>query len=552
MGLKQQPARATVGTHEDREPTTMQTHPASTAPPELPAPPPSAPLAAVARVAAGVLLALTQGFGLHLVNNNLADVQGSLGATLAEAGWLTTAYFSTGLWATLLMTKIRLHVGLRAFTVVSLWLFLAISALHLLTDNLASAIAVRAALGVAAAPLSTLAVFYMMEAMPQKLAPLALLIGFACLQLPGPLSRVIAPELLAAGRWHGLFLLDVALALLSVAAIHALPLAAQPRKPALERGDLLPFLLYATGLALLCVTLSRGRLAWWTDSAWLGWCLALAIGAIALYAIIDLHRANPLLDLRWLCSPYMLRFVLAVLLFRIVLSEQTLGVVGLLLALGQSNTQMRTLFTLASIGLLGGFALSIVVAARRGVPLLSVLAVVLVLLAAWIDSDATALSRPEQFYLSQTLLSVGLGLFFAASLLQGLGPVMEDGGRQLVSFLAAYSAAQFLGSLLGSALINTLIAQRQSFHYAALAEHLAFGDPQVTLRLAQLAGSVARVVSDPAARAQQGLALLQQQVSREAIVLAYNDLFAYTAVLAGAMFLWLSVLAMRALRRQSV
>jgi MFS family permease len=513
---------------------------------------PTAKALPLARATAGLLLGLTQGFGLFLVSNNLPDIQGSLGATAAEASWLTTAYFATALWATLLVTKMRLHFGLRAFTVASLWLFLAIGALHLTTDTLGSAIAVRAALGLAAAPLSTLAVFYIMDALPPKLAPLALLIGFACLQLPGPLSRVVSPDLLAAGRWHGLFLLDVALAALSVAAIHAVPLKPQPRRSAFEAGDLLPFLLYATGWALLCVTVSQGRLAWWTDAPWLGVCLALGIACMALYVLVDLDRPNPLLDLRWLARPYMLRFVLAVLLFRIVLSEQTVGVVGLMSALGQSNAQMQTLFSLVSIGLLAGFVLAAVVAIRRGAPLLAVFAVALVLCAAGMDSDATALSRPEQFYVSQTLLAVGLGLFFSASLLQGFGPVMADGGRQLVSFLAAFSAAQFMGSLLGSAWVGTWVARRQSFHYAALVEHLQIGDPQVTLRLAQLAGSVARVVTDPAARAQQGIALLHQQVSRESLVLAYDDLFACTAALAAAMLLWLTILAVRGLRRQSV
>ncbi len=541
------PQRETLGQGH----TAMTTDLTRVAPPDLAAGLHSPKALALARATAGVLLGLTQGFGLYLVTNNLSDIQGSLGATSAEASWLTTAYFATALWATLLVTKMRLHFGLRAFTVASLWLFLGISALHLLTNTLGSAIAVRAALGLAAAPLSTLAVFYMMEALPPKLAPLALLIGFACLQLPGPLSRVISPDLLAAGRWHGLFLLDVALAAMSVVAIHALPLKPQPRQRAFQAADLLPFVLYATGLALLCVTVSQGRLAWWTDAPWLGWCMALAIMCIALYILIDLNRPNPLVDLRWLTRPYMLRFVLAVLLFRIVLSEQTVGVVGLMSALGQSNAQMQTLFGLASAGLLAGFVLAAVIAVRRGTPLLSVVAVALVLCAAWMDSDATSLSRPEQFFVSQTLLAVGLGVFFSASLLQGFGPVMEDGGRQLVSFLAAFSAAQFLGSLLGSAWVSTWVAQRQSFYYAALAEHLQIGDPHVALRLAQLAGSVARVVTDPAARARQGLKLLHQQISRESIVLAYNDLFASTAVLAAAMLLWLSVLAIRGLRRQS-
>jgi hypothetical protein len=152
---------------------------------------------------------------------------------------------------------------------------------------------------------------------------------------------------------------------------------------------------------------------------------------------------------------------------------------------------------------------------------------------------------------SQTLLAVGLGLFFSASLLQGFGPVMEDGGRQLVSFLAAFSAAQFLGSLLGSAGVSTWVARRQAFHYSALVEQLAIGDPMVSQRLAQLAGSLARVVIEPTARAHQGVVMLHQQIGRESIVLAYDDLFAGTAALAAAMLVWLTVLAIRGLRRQS-
>ncbi|MBA4218421.1 MAG: MFS transporter [Roseateles sp.] len=499
----------------------------------------------------GLLLGLTQGFGLYLVSNNLSAIQGSLGATAAEASWLVTAYFATALSSTLLLTKVRLHFGLRPFAIGGLLLFLLVSALHLLTDDLVSALAVRAALGIAAAPLSTLAIYYMMEALPQRLAPVALLAGFACLQLPGPLSRVVSPDLLEIGRWHGLFLLDVALALISLAAIAALPLSPQPRRPAFDRGDLLAFPLYAVGLALLCVTISQGRLQWWTDSPWLGECLVGAIVCIGLYVLVDLNRAQPLLDLRWLAQPYMLRFVVAVLLFRIVLSEQTVAVVGLLTVLGQSNEQMRWLFLLASAGLLSGFVLALVVAVKRGAPLLSVLAVAMVLVAAWLDSDATAISRPEQFWLSQTLLSAGLGLFFSASLLQGFGPVLREGGRHMVSFLAAFSGAQFLGSLLGSAWINTLVAQRQTAHFAALAQHLAIGDPMVTRRLAELAGSVARWVNDPAARAQQGVSLLNQQLQRESFVLAYNDVFLCTAVMAAALLLWLSVLAWRGMRRQA-
>jgi hypothetical protein len=276
-----------------------------------------------------------------------------------------------------------------------------------------------------------------------------------------------------------------------------------------------------------------------------------AIACIGLYLLVDLNRSRPLLDLRWLASPFMLRFVVAVVLFRIVLSEQTIGVVGLMTALGQTNEQMQTLFALAVLGILAGFVIAIVVAARDGMQWLAPLAALLVIAVAWWDSDATALTRPSELYATQTLLAVAVAVFFAASVLLGYGPVIRDGSRNIISFLAAFSAAQYLGSLLGSAWISTLVAERQQWHYAALAQHLSAADPQVSARLAQLAGSMARVVTDPAARVAQGLSMLAQQVTRESIVLAYVDAFQAIAAIGVGMFVWLTALAWRASRRQA-
>jgi MFS family permease len=504
----------------------------------------------VACALAGTLCGLTQGFGLYLVTSNLSSILGSLGATTEEAGWLTTAYFSTALWSSLLLVKVRQHFGLRPFTELGLLCFVVVSGLHLMTDTVSAAIAARAALGIAAAPLSTLAVLYWIEALPQKLAPAGLLLGFAAMQVASPLSRIISPGLLEIGQWHGLFAIDTALAVLSFAVIAAVPLTPVPRQIAFSRGDLVSFPLYAAGLMLLCIVVSQGRIHWWLDAPWLGVCLALAIGCIGLYVAVELQRRNPLLDLRWLTGPYMLRFVIAVLVFRILLSEQTVGIVGLMAALGQGNEQMRWMFSLAAIATYGGFLLAIVIAGRGGTYWLGLISLALIAGAAWHDAGATSLTRPGELAVSQTLLALALALYFACALLLGFGPVVAEGGGRIVSFLAAFSAAQYMGSLLGTAWITTTTDHRLAWHYAALVQHLPASDSQVAARVALLGASVGRFVNDPAARANQGLTLLAQQVTRESLVLAFNDVFQYIAALAALTFVWFSVLTWRADRRQ--
>ena len=62
-----------------------------------------------------MLIGLAQGFTVYGVNNNLGALQGALGATAAEASWLSTAYFATAVSAVTLLTKMRLQYGLVRF-----------------------------------------------------------------------------------------------------------------------------------------------------------------------------------------------------------------------------------------------------------------------------------------------------------------------------------------------------------------------------------------------------------------------------------------------------
>ena len=496
-------------------------------------------------VALDLLSGLTQGLGIFLVNNNLTGIQGPLGATAAEASWLTTAYFATALSAAVLLTKMRLQFGLRRFAEWGIVVYLLISVVHLVAQDLSSAIAARAALGFAASPLTTLAILYMLEAVPKRLAPVGLLFGFATLQFGAPLSRILSESLLQNASWQGLQLLDVALACACLAAIVSVRLTPPPLMKVLNRGDAVSFLFYATGLALLCVVCTQGRVNWWTDTAWLGVCLAGSIGSLGLYVLIELRRARPLLDLRWLCSPYMLRLTFAVLLFRIVLSEQPTGAITLMNTLGFNNDQMHPLFGWVAFGTAVGFLLSLLALPTRSFRMPGLTALVLIFAAALLDGDSTSLTRPNDLYFSQTLLAIGTAMFLSSSLLLGFIPVIMDGMKNIVSFLAVFSASQQLGSLIGSAWLSTFLADRQKLHYAKLLEPLILADPQAAARIAQGAAAYAGVVNDPVQRGALGVASLAQQATRESFVLAYNDLFQLVALLSASTFVWLAYVAVR-------
>ena len=495
------------------------------APAAVPPPPPYVLRDGLAMAAVAVLLGITQGLGINLVNSNLTGVQGALGATATEASWLTTAYFATNISASVLLTKVRYQYGLRWFADIVIGVYLLLAVAHLFTQHLGSAVMVRAALGLAAAPISSLTVLYMMQAFPPAKIFTGVVLGFAALQIGAPLSRVISEDLLQIGQWQGLNMLDVALAILCMAAINVVRLRPMPTQQMFARGDGIVFALYASALALLCVVLTQGRLHWWSDTPWLGVCLAAALLLFGLYVAAELQREKPLLDLRWLMSPFMLRFMGAVLLFRIVLAEQTVGAVGLMNTLGFTNDQMHLLFLCVTLGTIAGFLAALVALPSQKFGVLGDIALVLIIVSALMDGDATVLTRPHDLYLSQTLLATASAMFLASALLQGFSNVIAGGMKNFITFIAAFGGGQALAGLIGQAWLSTLLVDRQRLHYSQLVEHIQLSDPQVAQRLAQLGGAYASSINDSAARATQGLTLLSQQVTQQSYVMAYNDLF---------------------------
>ncbi|CAN5622131.1 MFS transporter [soil metagenome] len=526
---------------EDMTGDVVESIPENIAEPPAPVSPPPAPpyvlSEGLAMGAVALLLGITQGLGVNLVNSNLTGVQGALGATATEASWLTTAYYATNISASLVLTKVRYQYGLRRFADIVIPVYLLMAVAHLFAQHLGSAMLVRAALGLVAAPLSSLTILYMMQAFPAPKAFVGVVLGFGALQLGAPMSRIISEDLLQLGQWQGLNMVDAALAILCVAAINVVRIRPMPTQQMFVKGDSIVFALYALALALLCVVLTQGRLHWWTDTPWLGMCLAGAVLCFGIYLAIELQREKPMIDLRWLVSPFMLRFIGATLLFRVVLSEQTVGAVGLMNTLGFTNDQMHLLFVWVTVGTALGFVAAMLVLPYGKFALLGDVALVLIMVAAWMDGNSTVLTRPHDLYVSQIMLAAATSMFLASALLQGFGHVIAGGMKNLISFIAVFSGGQALAGLVGQAWLATLVVDRQRLHYEQLVEHLQLSDPQVVQRLTQLGGAYASTLNDSAARTGQALTLLSQQVTQQSYVMAYNDLFHTVALVSTLGFL---------------
>ncbi|MFJ5382731.1 MFS transporter, partial [Cupriavidus sp. CER94] len=496
----------------------------------------------VAYFCVGVLIGLTGAFGNALVVANLNNIQGVFGLYSDEAAWLSTVYVMTNVCMSMLVIKFRQQYGLQRFTKVFLLSYALITGAHLLTHTFGTALLARAANGIAASGMSTLALYYIIQSLPARHRMRAVVIGFGVPQLATPLARTFSTGMLEAGNWQTLYQFEFGLSLLSLVTVALLPLPPSERIKAFEPLDFVTFALFAPGMALLCAVLGQGRILWWTEAPWLGYALCGAVILIAAALWIEHNRVNPLLNTRWLGSMAIIRFAVVATSVRILLSEQPYGAVGLLTALGMGNDQLISLYIVVSMATVAGIAASALTLNPQNLGRPIRISLILIAIGAFVDAGSTNLTRPQNMYFTQSLIAFAAVYFLGPTLLIGMGSALQRGMSHFVSFSALFSITQSLGGLAGSALLGTFQTWREKFHSHALVQGISLSDPLDAARLQLLSNVYSRVLADPVLRQTEGTMALAQQVTREANVLAFNDVFLVIGILSTVTFVWLLAL----------
>ncbi|MCF5517115.1 MFS transporter [Pseudomonas sp. PA-3-11C] len=486
----------------------------------------------------GVLVAITGGLGNALVIANLQYLQGALGATTAEMAWLPAAYVMTNVCMNLLLVKFRQQFGLRAFTEVFLVLYALVTFGHLFVNDLSSAIAVRAAHGMVGAALSSLGLYYMIQAFPAKWRLKALVLGLGTAQLALPLARLFSEDLLQIAEWRGLYLFELGLALICLGCVFLLKLPPGDRFKTFEKLDFLTFAILASGVALLCAVLSLGRIDWWLEAPWIGVASACSLVLIMAGLAIEHNRSNPMLMTRWLGSGVMIRLALAVVLIRMVLSEQSTGAVGFMQMLNMSYQQMHTLYVVMLAGAIAGLVVSALTINPAHLLMPLIISLALMATGSVMDSFSSNLTRPQNLYISQFLLGFGGTFFLGPTMVLGTKNVLTN-PRNLVSFSVMFGICQNLGGLIGAALLGTFQIVREKYHSSMIVEHLTLIDPLVAARVQSGGAAYGKIVADPELRNLMGIRSLATAATREANVMAYNDVFMLIAIIAILTMLWI-------------
>lgn len=468
----------------------------------------------LAYVLIGLLLIFCAGLQNGLLSANLAQVRGEFALDIMEGVWVQSAYLMGNAVMGFMWLKIRQHYSLQKFVRWTLLMMFISNMLQAFGGRFELELLARFIMGVGTSGLLTLGMFYAMQTFRAGAALIPLALSAGLMQAVSSLCYMISPTLLADGNVDALFVFQLGITLICLAAVMYLPLPKGFHTSALTWRDWLTFVLFAGGTALLCGYFSLGNVVWWTTD-WLGYLLAGGVGMIGLALWLEAGRDKPLINWHWISARQIVFFLLMAMLTRLFTTEQSVGAGGVLNLMGFTTEQLFDYYTIIFIASLLGLVLSIVTMNTKDIRRNTLIALLGIALGAYWDIGVSAQTPVSHFYASQAAIAFATFYFSGPVMLEGMVRALAEGIENIASFIAVYSATQVLGGLLGNAIFGAFVQIRTQVHLQNINQNI--------------------ILDNGTVNAQNALAVIQN-ANMEARILAYNDLFAWIAISASVGF----------------
>ncbi|HEV2829026.1 MAG TPA: MFS transporter [Pyrinomonadaceae bacterium] len=473
----------------------------------------------------------------RVISVGLPDLRGAMGFGFDEASWIPTAYNMAQMFIGPFSVFVGAMLGARRVLLYSGAIFTVCSILLPFSPNLRVMLCLQVLSGLSSGTFYPLALGYALTALPVRYVIYA--IGVYAMDILGatsvgtPLVGWYTEHL----SWHWIFWQSACLTPLMMLCIY-LALPQPPKregpKPALSwRG----FLYGSLGLSLIYGSLDQGERLDWLNS---GVIVGMLLTAAFLLAVAIIRRwlsPNPLVNAIFLVNRNTMILAVSLFSFRFLL----LGIAFLLpavLAVTQQYRPLQTgrvlLWLIAPVIIMGYVAARLMRRFDNRLVLASGFAIIAI--ACLIDAQLTSAWAGDNFFLTQIVMGLGLGMAFTAlvgSIIQNIfASNALTNPINVLTYSSFIHCIRLFGGELGTAFMQRLVSVREQFHSNMIGLHVDGGHWLTSERLATLAhGLFPNSAGSEEAQARAAL-LLGGQVKVQAYSLAYSDGYLAIALVA--------------------
>ncbi len=460
---------------------------------------------------------------VSIVNVALPYMQGNLGATLSEIGWVSTSYSIANVIVIPLSAWLGFRFGKKRYFIFSLVAFVLASIMCGLASNLTMLIVGRVIQGLGGGGLIAKGQALMFETVPREEQAMASTV-FSLGVIGGPaIGPALGGYLTDNYGWRWIFFINIPLGILAV--FMASTFLPQDNPDDRKRGsvDWQGILYLALGLGAFQTVLEQGQQDDWFSSVFIQRMAILSIVGMAAFIWQELQTDHPAVDLRVLRH----RALAAGSFISLAVGMGLYGTVFVVPVFAQTVLQFtatKTGFMLvpgAIASAVGMFALA---------PLLKIFSPRIMIAAGCIMTICVMFSfstlnpdtGADQFYWPLIWRGFGTVIMFLPLSIVTLGSLPK---ADVASGSGFFSLTRQLGGSIGIAAITTLVAKQQFVHRSQLIYNISELNPAYPERLNGNVSYFNAVSGDPVAVQNMALAQIDRAVNFQADLLSYRDVF---------------------------
>jgi MFS transporter, DHA2 family, multidrug resistance protein len=463
-----------------------------------------------------------------IVNVALPDIQGNLGATLTEAGWVSTGYACANVVIIPLTAWLGNRFGRKNYFLFSLAGFTLASVLCGVATNLTMLVISRVLQGLAGGGLLAKAQSLLFETFPREEQGAAQgMFGIGVIAGPA-LGPVLGGYLTDTLGWRWIFFINLPVGILAVLMVTTfLP---RDRKEDMIRQpvDWLGIGLLTVGLACFQTMLEEGQQYDWFGSRFIVIVTVGSVIGILLFIWRELSIDHPAVDLR------ILRYqsLAAGSVYSLVLGMGIYGVIFAIPVFVQDYlhfTAMQSGFLQIPGAIAAGVTMVMMgkVAGRYDARVLVAMGALVTVGTAMLLSNINPGTGTGSLFWALIWRSVGSVMMFLPLSLATVGSLPKN---KIASGSGLYNLTRQLGSSIGIAVITTMVVRREAVHRALLVERVSDFQPAAVARLNFFSAAFARHSSDGIFAHQEAFKAMDGLINAQAALKAYADIFRYVGV----------------------
>jgi len=464
-----------------------------------------------------------------IVNVALADMSGTLGATIEQITWVVTGYMLSNVLVMPMMGMLSARFGRKKLYLASLAIFTVASMLCGLARSLPTMVAVRALQGIGGGVIMTVAQAILRETFPPKEQGIAMGIFGMGVVLAPAFGPTLGGWITDQYAWPWIFYINVPIGIINYVLVQRF--VHDPHYLVREKGavDWTGLALMIGGLGALQLMLEEGTSEDWFESAFIWRLFLIGVIGLALFVWHELRTERPAVDLRIMKNP---GFSSATALNG-VLGMALMGSVFLLPlfmqqilrfnAMQAGEALMPRSLAMAVLMPIGGRVYN-----RLGPKLLVAAGLLLSAISFVQLANMTVDTGFWDLFWPQVLQGAGFSLIFVALTTAAFATIERP---KVTAAAGLYNVVRTVAGSIGVALAASQLTSTAQANHAALAERASVANPSAVTWVQQAtAGMMSRGVDAATAR-MRALKLLDGIITRQSVVLALNHVFVLIAIL---------------------